>query len=66
MITESLNWMCSSDESSTISIPAKSLQVSYLTVTAYDAAFWKICVMGLIPGVFLVIGFVVWLKRRKA
>ena len=66
MITESLNWMCSTDEASTISIPSKSLEVSYLTVTAYDAAYWKICVMGLIPGVFLVVGFVVWLKRRKA
>ena len=38
MITESLNWMCSTDEASTISIPSKSLEVSYLTVTAYDAA----------------------------
>lgn len=66
MITESLNWMCSTDEASTISIPSKSLEVSYLTVTAYDAAYWKICMMGLIPGVFLVVGFVVWLKRRKA
>lgn len=66
MITESLNWMCSTDETSTISIPSKSLEVSYLTVAAYDAAYWKICVMGLIPGVFLVVGFVVWLKRRKA
>lgn len=66
MITESLNWMCSTDETSTISIPSKSLEVSYLTVTAYDAAYWKICVMGLIPGVFLVVGFVIWLKRRKA
>lgn len=66
MITESLNWMCSTDEASTISIPSKSLEVSYLTVTAYDAAYWKICVMGLIPGVFLVVGFIVWLKRRKA
>lgn len=66
MIMESLNWMCSTDEASTISIPSKSLEVSYLTLTAYDASFWKICVMGLIPGVFLVFGFGVWLKRRKA
>ena len=66
MITESLNWMCSTDEASTISIPSKSLEGSYLTVTADNAAYWKIAVMGLIPGVFLVVGFVVWLKRRKA
>ena len=66
MIMSSLSWMCSNDESTTISIPSKSLEVSYLTLTAYDVSFWKICVMGLIPGVFLVIGFMVWLKRRKA
>ena len=66
MIISSLNWMCSNDEATTISIPSKDLQVSYLTLTAYDVSFWKICVMGLIPGVFLVIGFMVWLKRRKA
>ena len=66
MIMSSLNWMCSNDENTTISIPSKDLQVSYLTLTAYDVSFWKICVMGLIPGAFRVIGFMVWLKRRKA
>ena len=66
MIMESLSWMCSSDETSTISVSAKDLQVSYLTLTAYDASFWKIIIMGLIPVAFLVIGFGVWLKRRKA
>ena len=66
MIMSSLNWMCSSDETSTISIPAKDLQVSSLTLTAYDASFWKIMVMGIIPAVVLIMGFMVWLKRRKA
>lgn len=66
MIMSSLSWMCSSDETTTISVPTKDLQISYLTLTAYDVSFWKICVMGLIPGAFLVIGLMVWLKRRKA
>ena len=66
MIMSSLNWMCSSDETSTISIPAKDLQVSSLTLTAYDASFWKIMVMGIIPAVVLIMGFMVWLKRRKS
>ena len=57
LIMESLKWM---------TIPSKSLEVSYLTITDYDAAFWKICTIALIPGIFLVIGFVVWIKRRKA
>lgn len=66
LIMSSLNWMCSSDENTTISIPSKSLEVSYLTLTAYDSSFWKICTIGLIPGFFLAAGFVVWIKRRKA
>lgn len=66
MIMSSLSWMCSSDETSTISVPSKNLQISYLTLTAYDVSFWKIIVMGIIPVVFLVMGFMVWLKRRKA
>ena len=66
LIIESLKWMTDTEDSATVSIPSKSLSVSYLTLTDYDAAFWKICTIGLIPGFFLVVGFVVWMKRRKA
>ena len=66
LIIESLKWMTDTEESVSVSIPSKSLEVSYLTITDYDAAFWKICTIALIPGLFLVIGFVVWIKRRKA
>ena len=66
LIIESLKWMTDAEDSATVSIPSKSLSVSYLTLTDYDAAFWKICTIGLIPGFFLVVGFVVWMKRRKA
>ena len=66
LIMESLKWMTDTEESASVSIPSKSLEVSYLTITDYDAAFWKICTIALIPGIFLVIGFVVWIKRREA
>ena len=66
LLLESLSWMTNTDESSSVSIPSKSLQSTSLTVTDYDAAFWKICTIGLIPGVFLVAGFLIWLRRRKA
>ena len=66
LIMESLKWMTDTEESASVSIPSKSLEVSYLTITDYDAAFWKICTIALIPGIFLVIGFVVWIKRIKA
>ena len=66
MILSSLNWMAGSEEQTNVSIPSKNLQVSYLTLTAYDTSFWTICTIGLIPGFFLIVGFVVWYKRRKA
>lgn len=61
-----MNQICSSEETVSVSVPSKSLEVSYLTLTAYDSAYWKIIVTILIPGVFLVLGFLVWFKRRKA
>lgn len=66
LVMESLKWMVDTEGTATVSIPSKSLQVSSLTISAYDASFWKICVMGLIPGFFLVMGFAVWYKRRRA
>ena len=66
LVMTSLSSLVDTEDSTTVSIPSKSLEVSYLTLTAYDASFWKICTIGLIPGVFLLIGFMIWLKRRKA
>ena len=66
LVMASLSALVDSEETTTVSIPSKSLEVSYLTLTAYDASFWKICTIGLIPGAFLVIGILIWLKRRKA
>ena len=66
LVMASLSALVDTEDSTTVSIPSKSLEVSYLTLTAYDASFWKICVIGLIPGAFLLVGFMIWLKRRKA
>lgn len=66
LVMSALNWMCSNEETASISVPSKSLEVSYLTLSAYDSSFWTICTIGIIPGIFLVLGFVIWFKRRKA
>lgn len=66
LVMSAINSMNTSDGNTAVSIPAKSLEISYLTLSAYDSSFWTICTIGLIPGVFLVIGFAIWFKRRKA
>lgn len=66
LIMGGVNALLTSEENTSISIPSKSLEVSYLSISAYDASFWTICTIILIPGIFLVTGFFIWLRRRKA
>lgn len=65
MLMEVLSYMCGTEDVETVSIPSKSLSVSYLTWTESSASFWKIVTIGVIPAVFLLSGFCVWYKRRR-
>lgn len=49
---------------SNISIPSKSLSVTYNTVT--NGFIWSVLFIAVIPICFLAAGLAVWLKRRKA
>ena len=62
LISNVMSWMIDKEES--ISIPAKSLSTTYLTVTAADAGFWGAVVI-LIPAAFVIGGGVVWFRRRR-
>ena len=46
-----------------LSIPAKSLEVTYNMITA--GGLWSALFIIVIPVIFLIAGFVVWMKRRK-
>ena len=52
-------------ESESISIPVKSLSVSYLSYTQQSAVFWRTVVMIIIPAAFLGAGFFIWIRRRR-
>ena len=65
LVLNAVSTLCKSDDSSSVSVPSKSLQMDYLTLTAFDASFWMMVTIILIPGACIVIGLVVWLKRRK-
>lgn len=64
LVLAALGWMCEND-APIIDVTSKSLTMSYLTVPQFDAAYWSIIVCGVIPVVFLLIGTVIWFKRRK-
>ena len=53
------------DHESTVSIEAKSVAVSLLTVTAGSAIFWGLLTILIIPLFLLSLGGVIWFQRRK-
>ena len=53
------------DHESTVSIGAKSLAVSWLTVTAGSAIFWGLITVLVLPLFLLCLGGVIWFQRRK-
>ena len=66
LLSASLAWLCQGEEETdVISIASKSLDTTALTIPAADVNFWSIFVTAVIPVCVLVIGFIIWLKRRK-
>lgn len=65
LVTNSLTWM-SDKEASTVSIAAKSMDVSTNTIAASSANIWTAFTVVFIPVLVLGAGFVVWMLRRKA
>lgn len=63
LLANSVSWMC--DQEQSVSIPSKSTQISYLTVTAASARMWGVVTIGLLPVLCLVLGGGIWFKRRK-
>ena len=63
LLANSVSWMC--DQEQSVSIPGKSTQISYLTVTAASARMWGMVTIGLLPVLCLVLGGGIWFKRRK-
>ena len=54
-----------SDLDVSVSIPVKSYELSMLTVNESEATFYAILTVAVIPLGCLVVGFVIWLRRRK-
>ena len=64
LLLDTLGWMCENDVP-VISVDSKSLETSNLTISEYDSGYWSAMTCGVIPVIFLIIGGVIWFKRRK-
>lgn len=64
LLLDTLGWMCEND-TPVISVDSKSLETGYLTMSEYDSGYWSAMTCGIIPVLFLIIGGVIWFKRRK-
>lgn len=58
-----LEMMCGKDDS--ISVRSKSLTNEYLTISTGDSSMIKVAAMGVIPGVYLITGIIVAVRRKK-
>lgn len=65
LLSASLGWMCNTDDVNVVSIPTKSYDTTSLTIPAADVHFWSIFVTAVIPVGVLILGFGIWIKRRK-
>jgi ABC-2 type transport system permease protein len=48
-----------------VSIPVKSYELEWLTTSQLDAALFRTIFMFLVPLVLVVVGIVIWVRRRK-
>ncbi len=53
------------NKESSVTIAAKSLQVSALTVPAASSNFWSIIFIAAVPILFLISGFTIWFRRIR-
>lgn len=61
--SNSLSWLVGLE--STVSIASKSLSMEYLTVTASSYRTGSVVLVILLPAICLVMGAVIWFKRRR-
>lgn len=63
LLLNALNWMGGQEES--ISIRAKSLDETGLSVTASESSFWSAVMIGVIPAALVAVGIIIWARRKR-
>ena len=63
LLMNALNWMGGQEES--ISIRAKSLDETGLSITESESSFWSAVMIGVLPAALVVIGIIIWARRKR-
>lgn len=63
LLLNALNWMGGQEEA--ISIRAKSLEETGLSITESESSFWSIVMIGVIPMVLVAVGVLIWARRKR-
>lgn len=63
LLLNTLNWMGGQEEA--ISIRAKSLDETGLSVTQSESSFWSIVMIGVVPAALVAIGIIIWARRKR-
>ncbi len=63
LLLNALNWMGGQEEA--ISIRAKSLDATGLSVTQSESSFWSVVMIGVIPGALVALGIIIWARRKR-
>ena len=63
LLLNALNWMGGQEES--ISIRAKSLEETGLSITESESGFWSAVMIGVIPAVLVLMGVIIWARRKR-
>ncbi len=65
LLIQSLSWLADAEDVSTVAVASKSLGSSTLTMDSASATLLSLFVVAVVPLFFLIVGFVVWRKRRR-
>lgn len=63
LITSALSWL--GGEAAAVSVEAKSLAYTPLVTTASDVNLWGVILIGVIPAATLLVGIIVWVRRKR-
>ena len=64
LVGSTINYLCNNADASS-AVPVKNLQVQYLTMTSFAANTWTVICVFILPLFFIVVGGVIWFRRRK-